>query len=286
VSVLSRPPRLISLAIAAASLIGLAFTTVALAQRIGDFHDARGRERFYFIRTDRTEFGFAGRTVEIEQDLGPDGSGSLTVSYGSGPDAESLILPVAIPNAVPLPGLDRHMDWMQVFFFAKDPGGMTHAEWLSRVESGDIETRCVIAARYPNPGVSEDSRLNLDIAETDWGYGETLRDRWSFQFHELLPGGEIRSTTLRWPESGTSFMYRQAAAEREGLPPPERDPNELQEGTWQWDAALRIVPRPPAVTMENQALLSAGWTLPVASGLILTSMLGLAFGLAPERRQG
>lgn len=293
---LTQPHRLAAFAAAGLSLLGLGVSSVGLAERIAEFHDDRGFARYYFIRTDREEFGFQGRLVTIDPVVNDDGDGTITVTYtpptdaedGSQPTeapAESLVLPVAIPNEVPLPGLDRYMDWFQIFFFAQDPGGMPHEEWLAKVESGDIQTRCVIAARYPNPGVAEDSRFNIDIADTDWGYGETLRDRWAFQFHELMPDGSIRSSTLRWPESGKSFQYRKIAAEREGLPEPTRDPNEIKEGTWQRDAALRLSPRAPAITHENQALLRAGWTLPVASACVLGLMLSLAIGFAPDRRR-
>ncbi|MEO1511044.1 MAG: hypothetical protein AAFU70_03135, partial [Planctomycetota bacterium] len=159
-------------------------------------------------------------------------------------------------------------------------------EFRELVRTGDIPLRCVVVTRVPQPGTAEDGRFNLEIDPEDWGWGETMRDRWRFVFYELLPAGGIETTELKFPESGKSFYRRRVEAYRKGLPEPERDPTELDEGTWQWDAALRVMPRPPAITHEEQALLSAGWTLPAASLGALGFVVSLAFAFAPQRRRG
>ena len=86
------------------------------------------------------------------------------------------------------------------------------------------------------------------------------------------------------PESGARFYRRRVRAQQRGEPMPERAEDELREGTWQWDIALRLMPRPPSITKENQALLNAGWTLPVTSAAALSLLVSLAFAFAPERR--
>ncbi|MEZ6319350.1 MAG: hypothetical protein R3B49_11470, partial [Phycisphaerales bacterium] len=95
----------------------------------------------------------------------------------------------------------------------------------------------------------------------------------------------FRTERLRFPESPRSFDRRTAEALRKGLPAPTRDPDELAERTWQYDAAVAMSPRPPSITPEYQALQNAGWTLPVASGSVLVVMFSLAWALAPARRE-
>ncbi len=113
---------------------------------------------------------------------------------------------------------------------------------------------------------------------------DVRRDQWRFDFYELLPGGGFEvQTSLRFPESGSSLLRRQNNAKLKGEPIPQRDPGELQERTWQYGAALKVMPRAPAITFENQALRAAGWTLPVSSASVLGLMFGIFFAFAPAR---
>ena len=301
--------RVIALSVFGLSLVGMGVSGYALAKRIQAWHEANPRQFHYFSeRTDDTQLRVEDRLITIEENINDQGEGSLEIAYApivsaqdaaidgespeevpleerTGEPTATLLLPVAIPNENNFPGLDRHMDWFQIFFVASTDSGVGFPEFKRAIDAGEVEARCVAVCRYPNPGIAEDGRFELAIDDNAWGYGEVLRDRWTFQFHEFMPDGTIRSESLKWPESGQSFYRRQIKAEKEGLEPPVRDENEIVEGSWQYDAALRLVPRAPAITHENQALRNAGWTLPVASFFVLTAMLSAAIAAAPSRIQ-
>ncbi len=281
-----RPARPLAWTLVAVSLVGLVVSSVFLAQRIHAFIQDHQKTIWFFIRTDQPSFEFAGREVTFTPDLADDGSGTITLRYAdpeSPADATELIIPVEVPNEVARPGLDRYTDWMGVFFFA-DSERRPLSEFRELYKAGDIPVRCAVVIRDPDPGVIEGGRFNLEVDPDSWGFGEVMRHRWTFRFHELLPDGTIETTERRFPESGASFYRRQVRAYQQGEEPPQRAADELTEGTWRWDAALQIMPRPPAITKENQALLNAGWTLPVASASALALIFSLGFALAPPRR--
>lgn len=276
------------------SFVGLVISSVFLAQRLHAFIRDHQKPIWFFIRTDQPTFDFAGREVSFIPDLAEDGSGTITLRYGDadpGPGADAddstgateLVIPVEVPNEIARPGLDRYTDWMGVFFFA-DSERRPLREFRDLYKAGELPVRCAVVIRDPDPGVVEGGRFNLEVDADSWGFGEVMRHRWTFRFHELLPDGTIETTERRFPESGKSFYRRQVRAYQEGEEPPQRAEDELTEGTWRWDAALQIMPRPPAITKENQALLSAGWTLPAASGCALGLIFSLGFALAPARR--
>jgi len=276
-----KPHRLITGLIAAASFATLLLSGYALAQRIAEYHEDNPRPLFYAIRTDKTEFRFAGRDVEFEEELDAEGEGTVTLHYGD----ETLEMPVEVPKPFDLPGLDRHLDWMHVYFFAENEKREDLNEFRGKIKSGETPYRVVVVVRRRDPGTGDDALFDVTVPEQDWGWAEVMRHRWSFTFHELKRDGGIESHTLEMPESGASYYRRRVQAYKAGEPPPEREPDELKEGTWEWDIALRTMPRPPAITKENQALLNAGWTLPVASGSAVVLLLSLGFAFAPERRR-
>jgi len=201
------------------------------------------------------------------------------VSYAG----DTLRIPVQIPQPLPLPGLERHAEWLRVAQFAEG-SAMGYAEFVRRFDAGEIPARLVIVTRNPLSGEGDEPKFGLEHGE-GWGWGEVRRDRWTFTFHELLAEGGFASHTLKFPEPGSSFYRRQIRAEREGLPPPVRDPDELREGSWEFQAALPLMRRPPGITKERQALREAGWTLPTASGSIIGLIACLAIALAPSREQ-
>lgn len=274
-----RRGRPIPLAIAGVSVLTLVFSAWTLGQRIEQWNATEGDPVFYFMSVGGTSFTFAGEPVTITDELNDKGEGDVVITYG--PD--TLRVPVTIPNELPLPGLARHANWLRVHVFA-DASGMTYPEFADALDTGDITSRLVAVVRTPHAEPTKDGLFDLETEE-DWGWGEVRRDRWSFTFHEFLPGGGWNSETLRFPESGSSFYRRQVKAEREGLPPPVRRGDELEEGSWQFSAAIPLMNRPPSITNEQQALRNAGWSLPVASTSVVTLMLSLAFAFAPKRRR-
>jgi len=262
------------------ALVALLGSSWMLALRIRAYNTANPRPLFAFREIQSREFTFDGRVVRITDDLDDAGRGDVIVTYAD----DELRLPVQIPSPYDLPGLQRHRDWLRVIAFAEQTG-LEPAEFRRRFETGEIHPRMVIVVREPNAGASSDSLFELETDEKSWGWGEVMRHRWTFAFHELLPEGGFRTERLRFPESARSFDRRTAEALRKGLPPPTRDPDELAERTWQYDAAVAMSPRPPSITPELQALRNAGWTLPVASASVLLVMFSLAWALAPARRR-
>ncbi len=152
------------------------------------------------------------------------------------------------------------------------------------MNAGEITPRLVVITRNPFTAEGDEPKFGLEHEE-DWGWGEVRRDRWTFTFHELRPEGGFASHTLKFPESGARFYRRQIKAEREGLPPPVRDPDELKEGSWEFQASLPLMNRPPGITKERQALRQAGWTLPAASGSVIALIACIAIAVAPSREQ-
>lgn len=273
-----RPRRAIPLALAALSLVAVAVSAWSLARRIEAWNETHGRSIFYFLPVERTRFEFAGRVVEVSDDLNESGEGDVVISYGD----DTLRVPVAVPNELPLPGLTRHETWLRLHVFAEAGDRQTFADFERALNAGEITSRLVAVVRTPHAEPPREGAFDLETEE-DWGWGEVRRDRWAFTFHEFLPSGGWRSETLRFPESGAAFYRRQVAADKAGLPPPVRREDELKEGTWQFDAAIPLMNRPPSITNEQQALRNAGWTLPVASAGIVVFIVSLAFAFAPQR---
>ena len=279
--------RLIPLLIALASLVLLVVSVRGLAERLRDYNTANAGPLHYFIATDPTErddFEFSGHALTITPRVDDEGRGDLDVSYAQ----SELVLPVQVPVRYAFPGLQRFRDWMRVLIFAEGTG-LTFDEFRERIRSGELSPRlAIVAIRQNAAGLDKDGplakALDADIDTPDeWGWNNVRRDKWLFDFHEFLPDGSIATQTLRFPESGASFYRRQIRAERRGESPPVRDRDELAEGTWQFQAALSLMSRPPAITMERQGLRSAGWTLPAASASVIGLLLGVAFAMAPRR---
>lgn len=274
-----RPGRPIPLAIAGLSLLTLGVSVWMLGRRIEKWNHTERLPVYYFMSVGSTSFTFAGKPVTITDDLNEQGEGDVVVSYGD----DTLRIPVTIPNELPLPGLARHEGWLRFHVFAKATG-LTFDEFEDALATGEITSRLVAVVRTPNAAPAGEGLFDLETEE-DWGWGEVRRDRWVFTFHEFLPEGGWRTETLRFPESGKSFYRRQVKAEREGLPPPVRRDDELKEGSWEFNAAIPLMNRPPSITNEQQALRNAGWTLPVASTSVVTLMLSIAFAFAPQRKR-
>ncbi len=274
-----RPGRSIFLALAGLSVATLLVSGWTLANRIERWNESNGRPIFYFFPVDTTLFTFAGKPVEVRDEVNERGEGDVIVEYAD----DTLRIPVTIPNELPLPGLSRHTSWLRFHVFAEADKGQTFEEFQAARERGDIETRLIAVVRTPFGAEAKEGLFDLETEE-DWGWGEVRRDRWAFTFHEFLPGGGWRTETLRYPESGKAFYRRQVEAEKQGLPAPTRREDELKEGTWQFDAAIPLMNRPPSITNEMQALRGAGWTLPAASASVVVLMISLGFAFAPARR--
>jgi len=280
-----RRVRPLLLVLCALFVVALVVSVGALARRIGDFNTDRDAPIHAFISVSKTEFEFFEHEVVIEEARDDQGEPIIRVTYGSGQDAQTLAIPVEIEPRYELPTLyDRHMDWFTVVLFG-DRSGMSYERFEEAITTGEITPRLVIATRSPfGAEAPKEKRFENIEHERDWMWGESRRDLWLFRFYEPLPDGSIRiHRPLRFPESGKSLARRQNYADLRGGDIPQREPGEIREYTWQYGVALKLSPRAPAITMENQALRNAGWTLPASAASVLGIFVTLFFALAPVR---
>jgi hypothetical protein len=229
----------------------------SMAGRIAGYYERTGHALFVFREVGGRSFTFAGRGVTVT-DEGEGPTTVVSVRYGE----RELRLPATRePGSAQIPGLARHDGWLKVLRFA-ERGRMSGAELQRRIEAGEVRDRLVIVVRDPRRWA--DGRPH--------GEGQA-RDS-LFIFHELLPDGSIR--TERW-----GFPLSRRDSERAGAGPPP-----LREDTWQYYAALSLIPSGsrPTPRFTSDAVRAMGWTLPGAafSGLVLT--LSVPWLLSPRSR--
>lgn len=249
----SRQPLAIA---AAASLVLLVVSVWSMAQRVDEYYRETDRRDYLFHPVDTREFIFSERPVKVADATTPGhGAGDQTViiTYG---DAE-LRLPATIaPGSPQLPDLKRHLDWLQVFRFA-ERGRVYVKEFDRQIKTGQIREHLVAIVRTPPAGSDHPAP------------GEILREEWAFDFYEFNPQGGFDHERLSFPRARK-----------------EPKPGQLVEGTWEFKAALLMMPKlgAPSPRFTGDALPAMGWTLPAAgvSGLVLT--LSAALLLAPKRR--
>lgn len=255
--------------IALTSLVSLLGTGYLLAHRVADFHRENPPSTFGFIPVNDRAFKYAGRDVTITQETVPltdiQAQGAeqaqamfVTITYGQ----EVLRLRATIPGQYELPGLQQHRDWLLIARFA-ELTGRDIRQFDADVKAGILPDRLAIATRTPRPG--SDPRT----------WGSVWKKDWTFDLYELLPDGTISHERLKYPTA-------------RGLTQPR--PGELQENTWQFQAALQLMPQAggvgPTRNFWGDALTAAGWTLPAAafSGLLFT--ISIVFAFAPVAKGG
>lgn len=260
----SRPKALTFAAVSAATL---ALSSYTLFDRIQSFNADNPKPVFLMQAAAGLSYTYAGRPVSLEPEIDDAGEGTITLRYGD----ESQVIPVAIPNSLDLPGETRFEDWLRVLRFVEAEAGADPAEVARRVEFGEADERLVVVTRTPTPEDNE-GMLGIQLPEGDWGYGEVLRRRWVFDFYELTKQGTIERETLLFP---TTKYYEQHI---EG---------ELKQGTWQYDAAFRVMPTgsTPKHNFTEAALVEAGWPLGVSGASILILIGSMLVLLAPDRVQ-
>ena len=260
------------------SIFVIAISGYELAKRINTYYQSIDHPLFAFIQVASTDFEFANRRVTLEEET-IDNKPFLRISYGD----EEVLLDVTIPPQQPLPSLfDRQSDWFTMVFFA-DREGMSMADFQKKIAADEVQPRLGFITRTPFGLEAPKKRYeNLEQRENR-SSGDVHRERWRFDCYEFNRDGTITHEVKRFPEDGRSLLRRQNYAKLKGEPIPQRDEGELEEYTWQYGAALNIMPRAPAITFEKQALRSAGWTLPVASAGFLVLTLSFFFAIAPKR---
>lgn len=224
-----------------------------MARRIVRHHRASDRPLFMFQRVEARTFRYADRPVEIIDERDPHtGEPRVVVRYG---EATLTLTPTIAPGDPQLPGLIRHQDWMQVLRVAEHGRG-TLRQAEAAIRAGRVPDRLVLVVRVP-PAETIPARP-----------GEVFRKEWSFDLYEFLPAGGFEHQRLKFPR---------------GRRPAE---GELVEGTWQFYAALMVMPPlgRPSPRFTGDAVQALGWTLPGAafSGLALTYAIPAA--VAAHRR--
>ena len=263
----------------ALALIMIAVAGYQLAGRIAEFNQVEDRPIFAFIPIISTDFEFAGRPVTLKEET-IDDRPVVRVQYGD----EELVLDVTVPPTVPLPSLyERQKDWMTLNFFA-DRSGMTKGEFMAKIESDEINPRLGLVTRTPF-GIEPAKAPRFDniAQEKNASSADVHREQWRFDCYEFNRDGTITHEVKRFPESGRSLLTRQNYAKLKGEEIPQRSEGELEEYSWEYDSALKVMPRAPAITMEKQALRNAGWTLPTAAAGFLLAIVSFFFAIAPAR---
>lgn len=244
---MTRATAIILAGLLAAAAIG---SGISAAKRVSTYHRENPREQFAFKRVGVRDFIYAGRPVAIRDEDAPSGK-MLQVTYGD----EKISLPVVLPLDPRLPGLAPHDDWMGVLRFASSTN-MDLPELMRRMNAGEVRDRLVIVTRTPEPGTNPST------------WGEINKHRWTFDFYEFLPEGGFAHQKMAFP-----YKRARAKAEREGR---ELAVPQLQEKTWEFEAALMVMPKTdgPSPEFRNDGLAAMGWTLP-ATGFATIGMIAM-----------
>ena len=135
-------PRTILWIIAGLSLITLIFSSYTLAKRINAFNAERDAPLFSFRDVQEEAFLFMDNPFTIKE-VTIDDKPFVQVDYAQ----DELLLPVVIPPKQPLPTLyDRQREWLSIMILA-DRAGMTIEEMESKIDSGEIVPRLILATR-------------------------------------------------------------------------------------------------------------------------------------------
>lgn len=260
------------LLIAAASLAVMLGCIYLMSKRIAKFHHDNPRDIYAFKTIDAEEFQYAGHTVSIEQEKldaeheekarAAGSAGFVVLKYGDSLERIRVEIPnTQSPGRDKIPGLKRYEDWLKVLRMA-NTNGQSPESFMKRLDTGEIPDRLIIVTRIPFPGSDRDT------------WGEVWKKDWQFDFRELTPDGTIRKyERLNYPTT-------------RGVQEPK--PRELHENTWQFQAALQLMPQAgqigPTHNFFNNGIAAAGWTMPAAAFSGLLATIALVFGLGPQRK--
>ncbi len=258
------------LIVAAVALLVFGISVQQLWTRVARANKETPPTIFYFKPINQTEFSFGPKRVVIEDEVAEDGSGELTIRYGE----DALVLPISIPVRFDeLPGLSSHSDWLQILLLQENQSFDRERALIER-EAGVANARCIIVTRHQRPGMDPET------------FGEVFKSDWQFSFYEFDPaGGFIMHPKLGYPESDRAFARRLSRAKREGKPAPERSESELKAGTWEFHAAMFVMPKGsgPGGFPTRPALEAVSWTLPTASVSLVVAVFCIAMAFAPSR---
>lgn len=275
-----RPSRPIYLTIAALATLTLLFSGWRLAQRIEAWNETKGRTIFYFFPVETTGFTFAGQPVTISDDLNDAGEGEVLIEYGG----DTLRIPVTVPNDLAIPLLARHAKLAEAPRLRVRREGPVVRGFRGRPERREDHH----APRRGRPHTVRCRGKGRPVRPRDrggLGLGRGPPRSLGLHVPRVPTRGRVEHRDPPLPRERQGVLPPPGQGGARGPPPPTRRDDELEEGTWQFDAAIPLMGgRTPSITSEQQALRSAGWTLPVASLCIVVMMFSLGFAFAPRRR--
>jgi hypothetical protein len=261
--------RTLWLATSILSFLAVVVLAYFMAQRLSTYNQNSGRELYVFQPITAREFLWNDRKVTLADETDADGADVVVLQYGD----DTVRLRSGLRSLpAQIPGLQRHESWLKLLRFVPR-SGKSIEELQAEVDAGTADERLAAVVRLQRPGVDQDS------------FGQVMRGDWRFQFVELLPEGGFSEQVLRFPESERAFNRRLSAARRAGEPAPQRRDDELQFGTWQFDASLMVMPKsgPPTPQFGRGPMNALGWTLPAATILFFIAAIAIAMAFAPER---
>jgi hypothetical protein len=274
-----KPAKAIAWTIAGLSAVSLLGSTYTLFERITAFNREHPRTMFYFQPISATTFEFNDIPVSVSEHADEGEHGRLLFEFGD----EELALDIAIPKQfeqlnMQTLGLASHNDWLHVLRMIEGEPGKSFDQVFAEVEAAQRPDRLIIVTRTPRPqdndGVlKQKGMMDPEFGKDSWGWGEVIRKQWVFDFYEFMPDGTFkRHETLRFPSS------RYLDEPREG---------ELRQGTWQYSAALYVMPTgsAPKYNFTEAALVHSGHSLAVAGVSVLFLLGSIAFALAPSRAE-
>lgn len=249
----------IALLLIAGALAYVAAMRIATANRQSD------KELYVYQVIPDREFTYAERDVRVEDWTDAQGEQGVEIVYG---DTRLRLRAPVEPGHPQLPGLLRHEPWLRVLRFA-GRRGITMEELQRRIEAGEVRDRLAVVVVSPRPG-SDPQRWALV-----WH-----RDA-IFDVYEFLPDGTFTQERFEYPESDRALARRQSAARRAGKAVPQRSPDELVEGTWQYHAALLSLPkgREPTPRFIADGWSAGGWPLAMSMTAVGLAILTLIVAL-------
>lgn len=253
--------RLIAAVTALATGAASVYFGLGIARKVGEFHDANPRHIFAFKHIDERAFTFHGTPVTLTDDLAIKDQPYLLVTYGDTVQR----LRVTVPGDYRLPKLVPHNNWMRVMAFAPAVN-KSEREFLDDL-STNKDYRLVLVTRTPRAGVDPKT------------FGAAWQRDWAFDFYEFNRGAT--------DGVGAGFAHQRLDyPTRSGNKPPKD--GELRENTWQFQAALQLMPKAggvgPTHNFFGDALSAAGWLLPAAAFTGAVCTFATAFSFAPKRR--
>ncbi len=250
---LKKPIPTISLAISTLVFVAAA---AMLATKIATFNRDNLPPRAHFMPVEAEHFRFGAEEVHFNEETTPTGQKVVVVTFGD----QTIRLPETIPGGIEeLPDLRRYEDWLRVYRFIMVKG-MTAQDAVKAIGTDEVDDRLTIVVRIPPPGA--DHRT----------WGEIWSHDWKFDIYELTEDARIVHERFAYP------------SKRRGNEPPKE--GELQEGTWQYDAAMTSIPpvSRPKPQYDNDASLKFGFDFLLAGAAGVVMILSAGFLFAPPKR--